>query len=86
MGLITVAEVISMPVNIAVSEAEKHIPLTKDKILKEYNDVFKGLGHIGDASSFVVNTNHSPTQHSPRRIAVALKKEVKEKIDELEKA
>ena len=60
-------------------------PLTKEKILKEYIDVFEGLGHIGDASTFVVDTNQSPVQHTPRRIAVALKKEVKAKVEELEK-
>ena len=48
-------------------------PLTKEKILIEYKDVFEGLGHIGDASTFVVHPNQSPVQHTPRRIAVALR-------------
>jgi hypothetical protein len=83
--LITLAEEITLPVNNVETEAKKQIPLTKEKILKEYKEVFEGLGHIGNASSFVVDQSHPPTQHAPRRIAVALKKEVKEKIDELEK-
>ena len=85
LGLITLAEEITLPVNNVETEAKKQIPLTKEKILKEYKEVFEGLGHIGNASSFVVDQSHPPTQHAPRRIAVALKKEVKEKIDELEK-
>ena len=60
-------------------------PFTEEKILKEYKDVFEGLGHIGDTSMFVVDPNQSPVQHTPRRIAVALKKEIKAKVEELEK-
>jgi len=47
------------------------VPLTREKILADYKDVFEGL---------VINPNHSPVQHAPRRIPVALQKEVKEKI------
>ena len=56
-------------------------PLTRERILTEYKDVFEGLGHIGDSSSFVID----PVQHAPRCIPVTLQREVKEKIAELEK-
>ena len=56
------------------------VPLTR----ADYKDVFEGLGHIGKSSTFVVNPNHPPVQHAPRRIPVTLQKEVKEKIAELE--
>ena len=75
-----------IPVNSVVSETAKpRSPLTKENILREYKDVFEGLGHIGDSNTFVVNRKHMPVQHAPRRIAITLKKEVKEKIEELEK-
>ena len=61
------------------------VPLTREKILADYKDVFEGLGHIGESSTFVVNPNHPAVQHAPRRISVTLQKEVKEKIAELEK-
>ena len=61
------------------------VPLTREKILADYKDVFEGVGHIGESSTFVINPNHSPAQHAPRRIPVTLQKEVKEKIVELEK-
>ena len=61
------------------------VPLTREKILADYKDVFKGLGHIGESSTFVIDPNHPPVQHGPRRIPVTLQKEVKEKIPELEK-
>ena len=60
-------------------------PLTKDIILTEFKDVFEGLGHIGDANTFVLDSSQVPVQHAPRRIPVTLQKEIKEKILELEK-
>ena len=59
--------------------------MTRVAILREYKDVFEGLGHIGISSGFVVNPDHTPVQHAPRRVAVTLQKEVKEKIAEMEK-
>ena len=31
------------------------VPLTREKILADYKDVFEGLGHIGESSTFVIN-------------------------------
>ena len=58
--------------------------LTKDKILQDYKDVFDGLGNIGKAS-FTVDPEVTPVHHAPRRIAVTLHREVKAKLEELEK-
>ena len=58
--------------------------LTKDKILQDYKDVFEGLGNIGKAS-FTVDPEVTPVHHAPRSIAVTLHKEVKAKLEELEK-
>ena len=73
-------------VNTVVTEQDKlQVLLTREAIQKEYKDVFEGLGHIGISSSFVVNPDHTTVQHAPRRVAVTLQKEVKEKIVEMEK-
>ena len=69
-------EVLTLDVNQA--------PLTVQSILQDYQDVFKGLGHIG-TSSFVVNHSAIPVQHTSRRIPIALKKEVKAKLEDLER-
>jgi len=61
------------------------VPLTREKTLADNKDVLEGLGHIGESSTFLINPNHSPVQHAPRRIPVTLPKEVKEKIAELER-
>ena len=40
------------------------IPLTEDTILTELKDVFEGLGHIGDANTFVLDSKHTPVQRT----------------------
>ena len=62
----------------------KQAPLTAQIILQDYQDVFKGLGHIG-TSSFVVDPSATPVQHTSRRIPIALKNEVKAKVEDLER-
>ena len=57
--------------------------LTKDELLNTYKDVFKGLGHIGQAK-ITVNSEAQPVQQAPRRIAITLPQEVKNKLLELE--
>ena len=59
-------------------------PLTTDAILTSHKYVFEGLGHIGN-STFVVDDKVKPVQHSPRRVPVAFREEVKEKLLDLEK-
>ena len=58
--------------------------LTKDKILQDYKDVFEGLGNIGKAS-FTDYPEVTPVHPAPRRTAVTVHKEVKAKLEELEK-
>ena len=65
-----------------VNSAEK--PLSEEGLFSKYHDAFTGLGHIGKAK-IVVDKNVTPVQHSPRRVPVALRKDVKKKIAELQK-
>ena len=65
------------------SVAETNTPLSREEILSTYKDVFEGLGHIGNAS-FVIDDKCTPVQHAPRRIPVTIRKEVKEKMADLE--
>ena len=83
LGLLKLSLTDTTEVNSMVPEPVKSsVPLTREKILADYKDVFDGLGHIGESSTFVVNPNHPPVQHAPRRIPVTLQTEVKEKIAE----
>ena len=84
LGLLKLSLTGTAQVNSMGTEPVKSsVPLTREKILADYKDVFEGLGHIGESSTFVVNPNQPPVQHAPRRIPVTLQIEVKEKIAEL---
>ena len=55
LGLLKVTINETSEVNTVVTEQDKlRVPLTREAILKEYKDVFEGLGHIGISSSMVV--------------------------------
>ncbi|PFX30099.1 Retrovirus-related Pol polyprotein from transposon 17.6 [Stylophora pistillata] len=66
-----------------ISETPPQKSLSKEELLTTYHEVCTGLGHIGYAK-IVVDPNFKPVQHSPRCVPVALQKEVKNKILELE--
>ena len=66
-----------------MSETLPQKSLPKEELLSKYHEVFTGLGHIGDVK-IMVDPSFKPVQHSPRRVPVALQKEVKNKILELE--
>ena len=51
--------------------------------MANYRDFFEGLGHMGDAA-IVTDPLVKPTQHSPRRVPIALSDKVKAKLEDLE--
>ena len=55
--------------------------LTKEQITADYKDVFEGLGHIGD-TVIITGPLVKPTQW--RRVPIALRDKVKEKLEDLE--
>ena len=57
--------------------------LTEEQIIANYRDVFEGLGHIGN-TTIVNDPLVKPTQHSPRRVPIAIRDKVKEKLEDLE--
>ena len=66
-----------------VNDSSVQDSLSKEELMNKCHDVFSGLGHIGDAK-IVIDKSVTPVQHSPRRVPVALQKDVKKKIKELE--
>ena len=58
--------------------------LTEEDVLKNYKDVFEGLGDLGEYH-IEVNPSVKPRQDPPRTVPVALKKELKEKLKQMEK-
>ena len=58
--------------------------LTKEEVLKEYKDVFTGLGYIGDYK-IELKDGAIPKQDTPRTVPAAIKDELKTKLKDMEK-
>ena len=52
-------------------------------LIDQYNDVFEGLGCLKGNYHIELNSSVSPVQHVPRRVPVALKEQLKAKLDSL---
>ena len=63
----------------SVSESQ---PLTKEQIIKEYKDVFQGLGDIGEYK-IDLDPNAKPKQDAPRTVPIALKSELRQRLSEM---
>lgn len=66
--------------------ASKAIPTSKEEILHAYKDVFTGLGCLEGAYHIEIDKTVTPVKHHPRRVPIALREEVREKIDQMEAA
>ena len=53
------------------------------KLVEQYDNVFKGLGCLGDEYHIEVDKSVVPVQHVPRRVPVAMKERLKQKLSEL---
>jgi hypothetical protein len=60
-------------------------PLTQECIINKYSDVFKGLGTLPGEYHMDIDTKVKAVQAQPRRVAVALKSELKKEIEEMER-
>ena len=54
-------------------------------IFTEYKDIFEGLGCFPGEYHLEVDPNIAPVKHTPRRVAIPLKAELKKHIEQLEK-
>ena len=57
--------------------------LSKEDILGRFSDVFQGLGQFPGEHHIELDETITPVQHQPRRVPVALRAELKEKIDSM---
>ncbi|CAB4034914.1 Hypothetical predicted protein, partial [Paramuricea clavata] len=60
-------------------------PLPQECILNKYSDVFNGLGTFPGEYHMDIDTKVKAVQAQPRRVAVALKSELKKEIEEMER-
>ena len=62
------------------------LPITKDYILKEYNDVFKGVGTLpGGPYHIRLKEEYRPVQHPPRSVPIAMQSAYKSELERLTK-
>ena len=60
-------------------------PVTKEELMLKFPDVFgEGLGQLDGEYKIRLDENVPPVQHAPRRVAVALRPQLKETLDALE--
>ena len=76
MGLITVHVVNNVNMSTATVPQD---------IFTEYKNVFKGLGCLPGEYHLELDPNITPVKHTPRKVAIPLKAELKAHIKELEK-
>ena len=60
-------------------------PLTKEKILEVYADVFKGLGTFPEPYRFRLKENYVPARQAPRKVPIHLQEDFHAEIHDLVK-
>ena len=76
-------ELLSIKRELLVNSVSDVKGLTKDAILREHNDVFTGLGYIGNYK-IELTEGAVPKQDAPRTVPVALRDDLKKKLHEME--
>ena len=62
------------------------LPITKEYILKEYNDIFKGVGTLpGGPYHIRLKEQYRPVQHPPRSVPIAMQTAYKTELERLTK-
>lgn len=59
--------------------------ITKQFILNQFADLFKGLGCFEDEYTILLKENAKPVAYAPRRVPLAILDRVKTKLDQMEK-
>lgn len=70
-------------VNVVNKTFPRNIGITEQQLVSQYRDVFDGLGALGEPLHLEVDNTVKPVQVPPRRVPEALKKPLKDHLDEL---
>ena len=60
------------------------VELSKDNIVKQYSDVFTGLGKLPGTYHIETDPSVAPVVHPPRKVPSALQKQVREELNRME--
>ena len=70
-------------IQLTLSIEHPNQPLTKERVIKEYEEVFNGFGGLDGYVSIQLKDDAVPVVHSPRRVPYAIKDKVKEELDRM---
>ncbi|CAG2231037.1 unnamed protein product [Mytilus edulis] len=59
-------------------------PMTKSSVLKDYSDIFKGVGLVSGKATIHIDSEVPPVVHPPRRVPVALRGRLKSELDRMD--
>ena len=72
--------------SIQINGKTHKLPITKEYILKEYPDVFKGVGTLpGSPYHIRLKEQYRPVQHPSRSVPIAMQTAYKTELDRLTK-
>ena len=74
-----------LTVNVVNQVSSSMEVLTENELLETYADVFTGLGTFPGEYKIELDPNVKPVQHQPRKVPQALKEEIRQEINRLEK-
>ena len=69
----------------AVRKEAPSEPLSKEKVLKEFADVFEGTGKLQGKYHLELDENATPIVHPPRKVPVAIKERLRNELERLTK-
>ncbi|CAG2230904.1 unnamed protein product [Mytilus edulis] len=58
-------------------------PITKSSVLKDYSDIFKGVGLVSGKATIHIDSEVPPVVHPPGRVPVALRGRLKSELDRM---
>ncbi len=70
--------------NCVIDTIHSSSPLTKEYILKEYSDVFNGIGHLGGEPYHIqLGDNAEPVVNPPRSVAIDLQDQFQQELEHM---
>ena len=68
-----------------IKAVRKGVPLSKEKVLKEFANVFEGTGKLQGKYHLELDENATPIVYPPRKVPVAIKERLRNELERLTK-
>ena len=67
-----------------VLSVDSNTPMTRDSVIKDYSQLFTGLGDLEDEVTIYLQEGATPVVHPARRVPHANRAKLKEELDKME--